>query len=238
MTECFKVGLAQINNSFSGAHYLPYAAGLLQAYAQEHLSSPQRFIFLPPLYKRLPVEEAAMKFAEADIVGFSLYVWNQKLSLAIARRLKEMNPKVLVVFGGPQVPDNAEAFCRENPFIDVVINGEGETAFARLLESFPDRNWADVPSISFVNASGDFIVHEKSDRIRDLDSIPSPYLNGIFDELMKDDSADEWLALWETNRGCPFQCTFCDWGSATQTKIFQFSMDRLEREMRWFSDRK
>ncbi|MCW8863143.1 MAG: hypothetical protein OQK07_12040, partial [Rhodospirillales bacterium] len=32
--------------------------------------------------------------------------------------------------------------------------------------------------------------------------------------------------------------TFCDWGSATQTKIFQFSMDRLEREMRWFSDRK
>ena len=51
----------------------------------------------------------------ADVVGFSVYVWNIELSLAIARALKARRPATLIVFGGPQVPDRAEAFLRHNP---------------------------------------------------------------------------------------------------------------------------
>jgi len=44
------------------------------------------------------------------------------------------------------------------------------------------------------------------------------------------------MALWETNRGCPFSCSFCDWGSATLSKIYKFDMDRIYKELEWFAD--
>ncbi|SVB65105.1 uncharacterized protein METZ01_LOCUS217959, partial [marine metagenome] len=48
----------------------------------------------------------------------------------------------------------------------------------------------------------------------------------------------EWMAMWETNRGCPFACTFCDWGSAIASKVNDFDLDRLKKEIDWFSDNK
>src|SRR3989344_8637777 len=75
-----KVGLVQINNSFSGQNYLPLAAGFLQSYAQTHLSNPQRYKFLSPIYKRTEVDAAVEHLSNADIVGFSNYVWNFELS--------------------------------------------------------------------------------------------------------------------------------------------------------------
>jgi hypothetical protein len=49
---------------------------------------------------------------------------------------------------------------------------------------------------------------------------------------------ESWIGLWETNRGCPFRCTFCDWGSATAGKVTKFGVDRLFREVDWFAARK
>ena len=87
------IGLSQINNSFSGANYLPYSVGLLQAYAQKYLVNAERFRFLEPLYKRVPVKDAVTHLTLAQIAGFSLYVWNEQISLEIIRCLKESNPK-------------------------------------------------------------------------------------------------------------------------------------------------
>ena len=70
--------------------------------------------------------------------------------------------------------------------------------------------------------------------------IPSPYLAGYFDEIV-DEMREQGLepyALWETNRGCPYSCTFCDWGSATMTKVRKFSLERAKAEAKWFSDKK
>ena len=233
-----KIGLSQINNSFSGANYLPYAAGLLQAYAEAHCPVICEYEFLEPLFRRIPVSEAVAQFADADILGFSLYVWNVKLSLAIARQLKERRPEVLVVCGGPQVPDQAEGFLAENPFVDLVIHSEGEQTFCDLLALPPSRDFSGLPGVSFRAPDGTVVTTAKRDRLREIDTIPSPYLSGVFAPLMQRLPDMEWLALWETNRGCPFACTFCDWGSATQTKVLQFGMERLEKELTWFSDTK
>ena len=56
------VALSQINNSFSGANYLPYSVGLLQVYAEKHLKEPDRFEFLLPLYKRCKVDDGVKHF--------------------------------------------------------------------------------------------------------------------------------------------------------------------------------
>ncbi len=47
-----------------------------------------------------------------------------------------------------------------------------------------------------------------------------------------------WIASWETNRGCPYQCTFCDWGSATFTKMRKWEESRLFKEIEWFAQNK
>src|SRR5438093_3178669 len=83
------VGLVQINNSFSGQNYLPYAAGLLQAYVQQHAKHPQRYEFMLPVYARIPVSQAVEHLLGADVIGFSAYVWNIRISLEVARRIKE-----------------------------------------------------------------------------------------------------------------------------------------------------
>jgi radical SAM superfamily enzyme YgiQ (UPF0313 family) len=237
-TTRLRVGLVQINNSFSGQNYLPYSAGLLQAYAAKNARHPERYDFGMPIYSRIPVAGAVEALRDADVVGFSTYVWNIRISLEIARRLKALKPAMLIVFGGPQVPDRSEAFLREHPFIDLAVHGEGEAVFLSILENFPSRSFEQVPSVSFVRADGSFQLNPRAERLHDISVIPSPYLSGIFDPLMAANPQEKWLILWETNRGCPFKCTFCDWGSAIAAKVSQFDFERLLREVDWFAGNK
>ncbi len=169
---------------------------------------------------------------------FSVYVWNIRISLEIAKRLKSLHPEKLIIFGGPQVPDRAEAFLRENPFIDLVCHGEGEAVFLEILERAQTRNWEGVPSISYLNQEGQFIHYPKGARLKELTEMPSPYLDGVFDAIMKQYPEEQWIASWETNRGCPFSCTFCDWGSAIASKVYTFEMNSLNREIDWFGDKR
>ena len=233
-----RVGLVQINNSFSGQNYLPYSVACLQSYAQTHAPRPERYQFQRMIYKRVPIREAVTQLADADIAGFSSYVWNEQISLACARRLKESRPEVLVIFGGPQVPDRPEAFLRAHPFIDVVAHNEGERTFLQLLEAYPHNDWSAIDGISYIDRDGTFVRKANAARLRDLAEVPSPFLNGLFDDLMRANPDEHWIGLWETNRGCPFQCTFCDWGSATAGKLNKFDMERLLGEVDWFAANK
>ncbi len=234
-----KIGLVQINNSFSGQNYLPYSIALLQTYVRKFAPDPARYVFLTPLYKRVRIADAVEALKDADLVGFSTYVWNGRISLEIARRLKALRPGIVVVFGGPHVPDQPEAFLRANPQIDLAVHNEGERTFLGLLEAWPDREaWAGLPGVSMVRPDGAFVRNPNIDRVRDLDEIPSPFLEGAFDSIMAENPHESWIGLWETNRGCPFRCTFCDWGSATAGKVTKFGDQRLFREVDWFAEKK
>ena len=231
-----KVGLVQINNSFSGQSYLPLSVGFLQAYAELSLTVRERFEFQLPIYKRVRVEHAVSLLQYTDIVLFSVYAWNIRLSLEIARQVKEQHPRCLIVFGGPEVPDRCSDFLLSHRFIDLVCHGEGEQVTLQVLEKFEARDWSTVPSVSFVDQDGSVVTNPKVTRLKSLAEIPSPYLKDVFEPLMLANPDEHWIVLWETNRGCPFSCTFCDWGSAIQTKVTTFEMDRLLSEMDWFAD--
>jgi radical SAM superfamily enzyme YgiQ (UPF0313 family) len=234
-----KIALVQINNSFSGQNYLPYSIALLQTYVQKFSPNPERYEFMTPLYKRIRIADAVEQLKDADIVGFSTYVWNGRISLEIARRLKELKPGIIIMFGGPHVPDQPEDFMRANRQIDLAVHNEGEITFLKLLESYPDReSWVSLPGVSMVKPDGSFVRNPNSDRVRDLDEIPSPFLEGAFDSIMKANPNESWIGLWETNRGCPFRCTFCDWGSATAAKVTKFGDERLFAEVDWFAEKK
>ena len=180
MSPPFTIALVQINNSFSGQNYLPFVAGLLQRYVECNAPDPDRYRFLLPIYRRTPVRDAVASLDGADVIGFSTYVWNGRISLEIARRLKQNNPETVIIFGGPHVPDHPEEFLRENSFIDIAVHNEGEATFLELLESLPDRDWAGIPGISYLDQGGEFIRTADRTRFRDLDEVPSPYIDGTF----------------------------------------------------------
>ena len=99
-SDVLTVGLAQINNSFSGQNYLPYAIGLLQAYAERHAEAPGKFRFLLPVYKRIKVEAAVEQLRDADAVGFFPTRTEQIASVSGLRCPKTRTLMVMVVTGG------------------------------------------------------------------------------------------------------------------------------------------
>ncbi|MGE5274360.1 MAG: B12-binding domain-containing radical SAM protein [Verrucomicrobiota bacterium] len=233
--DVVKVGFVQMNTAVDSSLYLPYSVALLQAYLQEHSERPERYAFGVPIIHRLTPSAAVAAIGDAHIVGFSMYVWNGNRNLAIARELKAARPDTLIVFGGPHVPDDAEEFLRAHPFIDVACHGEGEQTFLEIAERYPDRSWEGVASVSFIDGSGRFVAMPRRPRIADLSLVPSPFLDGVFAPLIESLPGVAWRTVWETNRGCPFKCTFCDWGSAIAGKVHRFELERIHAEADWIA---
>jgi len=235
-----RVGLIQIGDGFGDQHYLPYAIGLLQGYAQSRLAEPASVQFGIPIYRRLPPDDAVKHLAGSHILFFSVYLWNNALSNEIAKRYRQRYPEAVIVFGGPQVPENGERltrFMKENLWVDVACYTEGEEPFLKVLEHYQLRSWHHVPGVAFRTESGIEITVPPT-RIEELDEIPSPYLSGIFDALMEQTSngAGNWSALMETNRGCPFTCAFCYWGAGDRRRLRSYSLERVFAEIEWFGN--
>lgn len=231
------IQLVQTSHVKQNYQYLPYAAGLLQAYTIRYANELSRYVFLPILLDYKPIEEAVSDILLADVFAFSTYVWSYQYNLTLAKAIKARKPEALIIFGGPQVPDHAEDFLRQHPWIDVCVHGEGERTFFNLLESLPEANWSEIAGISWLDSQGIFQHHPQALRQKDLDTFPSPYLMGLFDELVKKHNY-YWVALWESNRGCPFSCTFCDWGSNVAAKVRRFGLERVRAEIDWFAEHK
>ncbi|OGM96126.1 MAG: hypothetical protein A3B86_02760 [Candidatus Yanofskybacteria bacterium RIFCSPHIGHO2_02_FULL_38_22b] len=259
------IGLIQLNNSFSEQCYFPLSVGMNQIYAQTYLSYPDYFRFLLSLYTFMPIEEALEKLSDADLLAISLYVWNFENSMAIAREFKRRYPDRLVIVGGPHVPDSkkqfqrikktdprpdelkrkrmgmTEKFHRNHPYIDIAVHGEGERVFRHILEQVAIdglANKSNLPSISYIDNEGIFRHNPKLERMHDLSGVPSPYLSGTFDALLTAYPDQKWIAMWETDRGCPYQCTYCDWGGAIEDKVSLFPIDRVMQEAWWFANKR
>jgi len=234
-----KVGLVQVSERFKDQYYLPYSVGICQAYAQKNLKNPEEFVFFLPLYKKVKIAESIEYLLGADIVFFSTYVWNFNISLEIAKGIKQDKANCIIVFGGPQVPESAvglEHLLRKYPFIDIGCCQEGERQFLRILENIEERSWENIPSIGFIDKNGRFTYIPVEERIKNLDEIPSPYLEGVFDPLLEANPQENWSALLETNRGCPYTCTFCYWGK--KNKVYQFDIERVFKEIDWIAQKK
>ena len=231
-----QVGLVQYNSSHR--HYLPYAVGLLQAYVQKYSLEAGRYSFLPVRVLAAPLEDEIDVLKDADIVAFSSYVWNIQRNLELAKRLKQFRPEILTVWGGPQIPKECEAFLRAHRQVDLCCVGEGEASFLDILEVWPQKNWSAISGLRWLDIQGNYCATGQPVRRKNLNELPSPYLEGTFEDCFQRYPEVNWSALWETNRGCPFSCSFCDWGSATASKVYRFDEPRLQAELEWFADKK
>jgi radical SAM superfamily enzyme YgiQ (UPF0313 family) len=215
------------------AHYLPYSVGVLWAYVNQFESIKSNYQLEDLIWRRDNIDETVSKLSKCDIVGFSTYVWNKNYNYALARRLKEINPNCLIFFGGPEMPITKKDIFKKLSFIDVVIKSEGEIILRQLLDAIStNTSWLDIKGL-LINKDGVAVDTGDGDRISSLEDMPSPYLTGVFDKIMAETQGVEWNATIETNRGCPYACTFCDWGSLTYNKVKKFNLEKVFAELEW-----
>lgn len=176
---------------------------------------------------------------------FSNYIWSLEINLKISAMVKSRDPNALTLHGGPSTPEYPGAcaeFMQKNPSVDIAVHGEGEVSVVEILQSvqrdpngrvtYDAERLSAVTGLAFRDrqqAGLPLVTTEKRTRLRAPDSVSSPYLTGIFDSY---DGRVE-AAIIESNRGCPFGCTFCDWGSATSQKVRKFDLDRVKQEVDW-----
>lgn len=225
----------------------PLSLGMLTAYvrAVDGGRLNERYEIRRPERAQEVLDDLACGSGPA-ILLCSDYVWSLDANLALAREAIALRPELTVVHGGPSAPEYVEDirtfFDEHGDVTHVLVNGEGESTLAELLTVWAGRpsgpsldGLTDVAGIAFLGADGEVVRTPPRERRRDLSELPSPYLSGEYDHI----SSDEWqpsLTI-ETNRGCPYGCTFCDWGSATSSRLNMFPAERVEAELEWAARR-
>ncbi|WP_147268728.1 B12-binding domain-containing radical SAM protein [Sphaerisporangium album] len=213
---------------------LPLASGYLQAYAQQDPDVARDFDFaIHAVEVNTPLETLVSDLLaqEADVYGLSCYLWNMRRMKELCDELVRLRPDAYVVLGGPQVMHHAAEYVPPSARNVLVCNGEGEKPFTALLrEVAGERNFHEVPGVSFWDDDGELVTTPQPDRIKDLDEIPSPFAAGVFD------GGEYTFAVVETNRGCPYRCSYCYWGAATNDKVHRWELDRVKSDLSWISE--
>jgi len=230
----FSIISSQFNYLYGDQIHFPYSIGRLVTYAKTNEEVSSNFNFKPTYIFRDKLEECIEKSSDADILLCSCYVWNWEITKELAKKIKTVNPNCLIIFGGPQVPDKTKDFFDNHPYVDLLVHGEGEIILEKvLIEYLGNKDFSKIDGVE----SKDFKTKPQT-RTKDLNKLPSPYLTNVIWDLVEKRENVTFTASWETNRGCPYPCTFCDWGSLTNTSLTSWSDDQLFKEIEWFSKNK
>lgn len=225
--------------SASWKNLLPLSAATLVSYAKKNPRISENYDFEIKVLRQSP-SEIIKEYVNPDILAFSVYSWNFKQSIEVARISKLKFPGSLIVFGGPMIPNNPnhiKSFFNNYPFIDIIVHGMGEWVFSEiLLARLKKLDLNIIGGISY--KKGDLIITSQPIYDKNLDELPSPFLDGTFDEILMKYGDKITGALWETNRGCPYNCSFCVQGNSKFSKILTFDKERLYNELEWICKNK
>ena len=203
-------------------------------YVKTNEKIKNNFKFEKSFVFRTEVEEYIKECHDTDILLCSCYVWNWEITKYLASEVKKINPNCTIIFGGAQIPDLAQDFFKQHPYVDIIAHGEGEYILENILTAYlKDKDYSQVKGIETKE-----FRNQLQERINELDNLPSPYLTNTVWDLVEKVDGIRWIVGWETNRGCPYACTFCDWGSATFTKVRKWEESRLFKEIEWFAENK
>lgn len=227
------VYFVQVGFEFDGSVYLPYAVGTIIAYCKENPQIKSEYAFPEIIFKREKLSSAMDKIHSPFMVAFSCSVWNMEYNKALAKRIKEKYPQCIIVFGGHSVSEDGKLLEAES-YIDILMFGEGETVFSKLLLNLSKGDFKVTSDIAY-RENGSIIRTERT-LCEDLSELPSPYLSGIFDKIIEENKGMEFLSVLETNRGCPYSCAYCDWCAGKKMRFFP--IEKVQKEIQWLSENK
>ena len=185
----------------------------------EYTINHQMDQILQDIYRRKP-----------DVVGFSCYIWNIVYVKELIHDLKKVLSQVRIWLGGPEASYDAVHLMDELPEVELIMQGEGEETFTRLVEACERGTevcFSEIPGIVLRRSGGTVEVHRPAP-LMNLDDIPFSYgdLSGL----------EHRIIYYESSRGCPFSCSYCL--SSIDKKVRFRSLSLVTRELQFFLDRK
>jgi len=197
------------------------------------------------LFKYIEDIDKAVNESPPDILGLSNYCWSHSVSYEIFKMCKKSNPNVVTVWGGPNFPidfPSQKKFMKQYPEVDVYVPTEGETGFSNIvsliLKSASLENVSETiqknPIEGCISRDDNGEIHYSipTIRISSLNEIPSPYQNGMMDKFFD----GKLTPMLQTNRGCPFHCTFCTDGRDETNKVNHFSIERVQSDIQYIAE--
>lgn len=224
--------LVQVVDSYGPNKFLPLAI----AYQWLAAKNPDWHL-KDTLIEKHNIKDYVSKMESPSVVAMSCYIWNWNYNCALAKEIKQSWPDCLIVIGGPQVSKTDFLLLKKYPFFDIAVLGENEEAFKNILERYDTRNFENIPGTMTPGK-----IYPGVKRTQKLDDLPSPILSGFYNDIInKYHNTGEtymWQITYETMRGCPYHCSFCDIGEDYWNKTFQFDINRVFAEIDWMSKNK
>ena len=169
-----------------------------------------------------------------DILCISTYIWNFRLCHLVAERLKTINPNLVVIKGGPQ-QGYTDTFFNEHPYIDYICysTGHGEYFLKPFLEQLTEHgSIVDPDKIPFLIMRG----YESSVKQMKFGFEGKSAIEANTEYLLNIKAFAESRGIvaeffYETTRGCPYSCVYCEWGGGIGTKVSRKSLDVIKKEL-------
>lgn len=231
-----------VHNSVArGPFTMPLNIGYVASYAKKHFNKEIDI----RLFKYPQQLIDAIKDNPPDILGLGDYSWNTNLNYKIIEFARAHSDDLIAVLGGPNFPlteDQRYDYLIKRSQVDFSVVDQGEPGFLNILERIlgNDNNRAKIK-----NAPIDGCVFMDNDRhglvigegvggeFSSLAEVPSPYLTGILDEFFDINV----IPIVETDRGCPYTCSFCAWGKTTNCKVRHYDISRVKAELDYITER-
>lgn len=155
-----------------------------------------------------------------DFIMYSTYIWNWSKVKKLGSYIKKANPSIRHYLGGPEVSYDGEKRLAENPWIDAILCGEGESSFNHFLKYVSGEiEPSEVAGLCY--RKGEKIVSNPADPPKsDLDDLPT---------VVYPDSMEHKIIYYESMRGCPYACSYCL--SSTDDVVRYRSVSAIQKDM-------
>jgi len=212
---------------------IPLNIGYLKAYALEkHKDKVEIKLFKDP-QKLLE----ALDDQNPNLMGFANYGWNSDLNLKIGNYIKSKSPDTTIISGGPNIDEGSESitnFLNLNSYIDYYVTDGGEEPFSEIISWLMNNKKSEIPkNIIYLQKNRVLFNSGRRPLKKESNHISSPYLAGYLDEFLD----LNMVPLLETNRGCPFRCSFCAWGMASHDIVSKLNIDNTIAEIEYIGKR-
>lgn len=219
---------------------MPLNVGFVASYCKAKFDSNVEI----SIFKYISELDTAIRESPPNILAMSNYCWNHNLDREFLRFVKLISSNIITVLGGPNFPldfSTQEEFMKDHNELDFYIPIEGEIGFSNLVETLlkiksnggKESEIFKMPIENCVTLiNGKICYPIGMSRLTKLDDIPSPYTTGLLDKFFD----GQLSPMLQTNRGCPFTCTFCTDGRDEVRQVNRFSNERVKSDLNYIAE--